>query len=59
MVTQSRFSPALLWLCSVALFAGCASAKPNDGIQGLNEEPYLWGQSKNSVLLRGASAASS
>lgn len=46
MVTQIQHNAAVLSLCAAVLFAGCASAtpdnkpdnKPNDGVQGLNQE---------------------
>ena len=38
MANQLRHSMAVLGLCTVVMFAGPASAEPNDGVEGLNEE---------------------
>ena len=38
MTNQLRHGMAVLCLCTVFMFAGPASAEPNDGVEGLNEE---------------------
>ena len=38
MAYQLRHSMAVLGLCTTLTFAGTASAEPNDGVEGLNEE---------------------